>query len=89
MEAMACGTPVIAFARGALPEVVADGETGMIVSGLREMAQAARQVHHIDPVACRLRAETNFSADRMADEYERLYSQVVARHNALGVAAAP
>jgi glycosyltransferase involved in cell wall biosynthesis len=89
MEAMACGTPVIAFARGALPEVVADGETGMIVSGLREMAQAARQVHHIDPVACRLRAETNFSADRMADEYERLYSQVVARHNALGAAAAP
>jgi glycosyltransferase involved in cell wall biosynthesis len=87
MEAMACGTPVIAYARGALPEVVADGETGRVVSGLREMAQAARQVHRIDPLACRTRVERKFSATRMADEYEILYSQVVTRNAAIGAAA--
>jgi glycosyltransferase involved in cell wall biosynthesis len=78
MEAMACGTPVVAFARGALPEVVRHEETGLLVRSLREMVEAVRRVHLISPWACRRVAETRFSAARMADDYERLYEQVLA-----------
>lgn len=86
MEAMACGTPVVAFRRGALPEVVEDGQTGTIVESLREMTQAARQMHRIDPIACRQRVETRFCAARMAADYQLLYERLAAR-SALGVAA--
>jgi len=78
MEAMACGTPVVAFARGALSEVVQQEETGWIVHSLREMAEAAKHAQSIDPRACRRWVEARFSAARMADDYERLYEQVLA-----------
>lgn len=76
LEAMACGTPVIAFRRGALPEVVADGETGILVDNAEQMAAAVAQAGAIDPRACRARVETFFSSQRMADDYERLYARV-------------
>ncbi len=78
MEAMACGTPVIAFPRGAFPEIVSDGETGFLVESVEEMAAALKQVERISPEACRARVEQHFSAARMARDYEALYRRVLA-----------
>jgi glycosyltransferase involved in cell wall biosynthesis len=77
MEAMACGTPVIAFRRGAFPEVVEDGETGFVVETIEEMGAALERVGEISPKACRARVERDFSASRMAQEYEELYKRVL------------
>jgi glycosyltransferase involved in cell wall biosynthesis len=77
MEAAACGTPVIAFRRGALPEVVRHGVTGFLVESVEEMAQAVQRVDEIRPEACRHHAEQSFSAARMAEEYEQLYFRVL------------
>ncbi len=79
MEAMACGTPVVAFRRGAVPEIVEDGVTGILVDSVEAMAQAVVLAEQIDPAACRARVERLYSAARMVDEYERLYSSVLSR----------
>lgn len=80
MEAMACGTPVIAMRRGAFPEIVADGETGFVVDGVHQMASAVTEVSSISPAACRRRVEEMFSAQRMADDYAALYQRVLDGH---------
>ncbi len=77
MEAMACGTPVVAFRRGAIPEIVLDRQTGFIVDTLQEMAAAVWSCGDIDPQACRVHVESNYSASRMASEYEALYQSVL------------
>jgi glycosyltransferase involved in cell wall biosynthesis len=87
MEAAACGTPVIAFRRGALPEVVRHGVTGFLVDSVEEMAQAVARLEEISPAACRRHAEENFSAARMADDYEQLYGRVLAMAGAQRKAA--
>jgi glycosyltransferase involved in cell wall biosynthesis len=79
MEAMACGTPVVAFRRGAFPEVVASGETGILVDTLDEMATAVENLQQISAAACRARVDRQFTAKRMAREYEKLYRQVLSR----------
>jgi glycosyltransferase involved in cell wall biosynthesis len=79
LEAMACGTPVIGFRRGALPEVVAHGETGCIVDTVEEMAEAALTIG-ISGALCRQRVERLYSSKRMADDYERLYERVIGLH---------
>ena len=76
MEAMACGTPVVAFRRGAIPEVVRDGVTGFVVNTAAEMAEALRRLDEIDPLACRRHVQANYSASRMAAEYEALYDRL-------------
>jgi glycosyltransferase involved in cell wall biosynthesis len=76
-EAMACGTPVIAFARGAAPEVVVDGETGFLVHNVDDMAQAVHRVDRIDPWRCRRHVEENFSAQRMTEAYVALYERIL------------
>ncbi len=86
MEAMACGTPVVAFRRGAFPEIVADGVTGFVVETVEEMASALRQVHRLSSVDCRQRVAKQFSAARMAREYEGLYRQVLRESGASAVA---
>lgn len=73
MEALACGTPVIAFDSGALPEIVEDGVTGFIVQSTAEMAGAIREVDRIDRARCRAEAVARFSASRMVYEYIQLY----------------
>jgi glycosyltransferase involved in cell wall biosynthesis len=78
MEAMACGTPVIGFRRGAIPEVIADGEAGFAVDSAEEMAEAIAMTSSIGPRACRMRAEARFSAERMARDYEELYQRILA-----------
>ena len=81
MEAMACGTPVIALRTGAFPEIVADGVTGFVVDSAEQMVRATERVKEINPLDCRLRVEREFSAARMADEYAALYERVIANNS--------
>ena len=78
IEAMLCGTPVIAFRRGSAPEVVDDGVTGYLVDDEAEMADALRRVQLIDRAACRAHARTRFSAMRMVREHLRVYHHALA-----------
>lgn len=73
MEAMACGTPVIAYPSGALPEIVCHGRTGFIARSAAEMAEAIRQIPYIDRNECRREARMRFSETRMTDQYINLY----------------
>src|SRR5215204_2073345 len=77
-EAMACGTPVVAWRNGSVPEVVADGETGFIVSSVEEMAAAVDRVGDLDPQLMRARVKERFSAEAMVAGYECIYQQVLA-----------
>jgi glycosyltransferase involved in cell wall biosynthesis len=76
MEAMACGTPVVAFPSGALPELIDHGRTGFLVQDVKEMAEAIQAVDTLDPATCRREAENRFSADRMFEQYLQLYEDV-------------
>jgi glycosyltransferase involved in cell wall biosynthesis len=91
MEALACGTPVIAFRSGALPEVVQHGVTGFIVDSTDEMAQAIGRIDTIDRARCRRVAEERFDARRMAAEYLDLYTRIAAcdAHSSLPASASP
>jgi glycosyltransferase involved in cell wall biosynthesis len=77
-EAMACGTPVVAWRNGSVPEVVADGETGFIVSSVEEMAAAIDRVGDLDPHAMRSRVQERFSAEAMVAGYEHVYQRILA-----------
>ena len=77
MEALACGTPVVAFRAGALPDLIAHGRTGFLVSDVHEMARALRDVEAIDPAECRREAERRFSSELMISRYFDLYRQLV------------
>jgi glycosyltransferase involved in cell wall biosynthesis len=77
IEALACGTPVIARRRGSVPEVVQHGRTGFVVETVDEMADAVRGLDRIDRTDCRRAVETRFTVDRMTDAYEAIYSSLV------------
>jgi glycosyltransferase involved in cell wall biosynthesis len=77
MEALACGTPVVAFPSGALAEIVEHGVSGYLVSNLSEMTEAICRAAFLDPTACRVRARERFSADRAIGQYLRMYEHVV------------
>lgn len=77
IEAMACGTPVIAFDRGAAREIIKPATTGFLVDTVAQMAQAVRQVDQLSRLRCRIHVEQRFSADRMAERYERVYKKLV------------
>jgi glycosyltransferase involved in cell wall biosynthesis len=76
-EAMACGTPVVTFRRGAAPEIVAHETTGFVVETMDEFIEAATRVHEIDPRGCRQRVETMFSAETMVERYESVYRKTL------------
>jgi glycosyltransferase involved in cell wall biosynthesis len=76
-EAMACGTPVIAFRRGAAPEIIVHGKTGFLVEDVEGMVQAVLQVDRIDPKRCRQHVAENFDVPLMADSYIALYERVL------------
>jgi len=78
-EAMACGTPVIAWRNGSVPEVIGDGETGFVVDSVEEMAAAVDRVGELDPHVMRARVKERFSAEAMVAGYERIYQRVLAR----------
>jgi glycosyltransferase involved in cell wall biosynthesis len=73
IEAMACGTPVLAFRRGSVPEIIDEGVTGCIVEGIEEAGTALSRVLLLDRHKVRRRFEERFSADRMAKDYVKLY----------------
>ncbi|BCO37175.1 glycosyltransferase family 4 protein [Mycobacterium heckeshornense] len=77
IEAMACGTPVVALDRGAVREIVNDGVTGFVCADPAELAPAIQRVASLDPQACRRHVKERFSAERMALGYERLYRQII------------
>ncbi|MEE8520138.1 MAG: glycosyltransferase family 4 protein [Gemmatimonadota bacterium] len=79
VEAMACGTPVIAFRRGSMPELVGHGETGFLVETVEDAVDAVRQIRSIDRRGCRRWVEQGFTSARMVDDYVRVYEQVLAR----------
>jgi glycosyltransferase involved in cell wall biosynthesis len=72
-EAMACGTPVIAFPEGSAPEIVLDGETGFVVEDEHEMAGAIGMLDRIDPERCRASARERFDVAAVAEAYEQAY----------------
>lgn len=76
-EANACGTPVISFANGAAPEVIADGETGYLARTLDEFFERIAHLGEISPRACRDRVERLFSAEKMVEGYERAFEAVL------------
>jgi glycosyltransferase involved in cell wall biosynthesis len=82
IEAMACGTPVVAFGRGSVPEVIVDGETGYIVNDVDGMVDALRRVDRINPRRCRRHVEDNFDAPIMADRYLQAYQRIIVRERA-------
>jgi glycosyltransferase involved in cell wall biosynthesis len=87
MEAMACGTPVIAYKKGALPYIVDHGRTGFMVDDAAGMADAIRAVHHIDPEECRRAARERFSSAMMTELYLETY-RLLADDERLAAAAA-
>ena len=81
MEAMACGTPVVAFANGALPELIDHGRTGFVVNTQAEMADAIRKCATLDPAQCRAEAKSRFSAKAMTDLYLAIYEEIILQTN--------
>jgi len=79
-EAMACGTPVAALDRGAVPEVVEDGVTGIIFDDLEQMARELPRVFDLDRRRVRARAVERFGVERMVDEYIAVYRRIVEAH---------
>lgn len=79
VEAMACGTPVVATRRGSVPEVVVDGHTGFIVDDVDELAGAIERTDTIDPRECRAHVRAHFDLPVMAAGYERVYRSLIAR----------
>lgn len=77
IEAMANGTPIIAFRSGSVPEIIDDGVTGFIVSNVEEAVAAVNAVPRLDRALVRQRFEERFTVDRMAREYEAVYERVL------------
>ncbi len=77
LEAMMCGTPVIAFKRGSMPELIKDGSTGFLVQDVDSAIKAVHKLEEIDPLHCRQHAERNFSLEKMICSYIDAYEQVI------------
>jgi glycosyltransferase involved in cell wall biosynthesis len=82
IEALACGTPVIATRRGALPEIIEHGRNGFLADDEAAFARLLPRASEIDPAACRRSVEERFSAGVMAEGYLRLYREVLVRTGA-------
>jgi len=75
---MACGTPVIAYPFGSVPELIDDGQSGFLVKDLAEAVAAVHRIDQIDRVGCRQVFDRRFTAARMASDYLELYRQLTA-----------
>lgn len=77
IEAMACGTPVIALKRGSVPEIIKHNQTGFIVNTVDQMATAVKKIDLIDRKKCRQWVEKNFTAEKMVSAYEKAYQKIL------------
>lgn len=77
IEALACGTPVLAYRRGSVPEIIEDGVTGFVRDDLSELAEAVEQVSLIDRWRCREAFEESFTVERMVQDYLKVYKDVM------------
>jgi glycosyltransferase involved in cell wall biosynthesis len=77
IESMACGTPVLAFHKGSVPEIVVHGKTGFVVDSIDHMTEAVKAIHLLDPSDCRQHVKDNFSILSMAGKYSELYTCIV------------
>jgi glycosyltransferase involved in cell wall biosynthesis len=80
IEAMACGTPVVAWRRGSVPEVVEHGVTGYVVESVEAGVEAVRGIASLNRVRCRQEFEKRFGASRMAADYVTLYERLIRTH---------
>jgi glycosyltransferase involved in cell wall biosynthesis len=79
IESMACGTPVIGTRHGAVPEVIEDGRSGVIVDSFRQMAGALEAADALDPIECRRYVEERFAPERMVEDYVATYREAMER----------
>jgi glycosyltransferase involved in cell wall biosynthesis len=77
IESMACGTPVIAFNRGSMPELIENGKNGFLVNNVDEAIAAVGNVKNINRVYCRRHVEQYFTAERMVEEYIQVYEMIL------------
>ncbi len=77
VEAMACGTPVIAYPKGSMPELISHAKDGFLVSNVAEAVEAVRKVESIDRASCRDTVETRFTVKKMAEGYLEVYRELV------------
>lgn len=77
VEAMACGTPVIAFNRGSMPELITPGLTGFLAGSVDEAIKYCKKIHWLNRLDCRKEAEQHFSKERMAKEYIEVYNRIL------------
>jgi glycosyltransferase involved in cell wall biosynthesis len=80
IEAMACGTPVVAYDDGSVPEVMEEGVTGFVVKELDDAVQAVNRVRNLSRARCREVFEQRFTATRMADDYVKVYMRMIDYH---------
>ena len=85
LEALACGTPVLAYRRGSIPELIDDGITGFVCEGPSKMAAAVEQVSLIDRHRCRQAFEDRFTVERMVQDYLAVYEDMVGQVGAFTV----
>jgi glycosyltransferase involved in cell wall biosynthesis len=79
IEALACGTPVVGFPCGSVPEIIVEGETGFIVDDIDRAVEAATKIEQIDRARCRRELEERFTDKHMAQDYLRIYEQLLSR----------
>ncbi len=80
IESMACGTPVIAFNRGAVPEIIVSGKTGFVVDSMDAMIKAVGLIDSVGPDECRRHVQDHFSIKSMAYKYSELYHKIIDSH---------
>jgi glycosyltransferase involved in cell wall biosynthesis len=77
IESMACGTPVIAFDRGSMPELIENGKSGFLVNNVDEAIETVARIKEIDRAYCRRHVERHFTVDRMINEYIQVYEMIL------------